>query len=149
MLRRRFHHLLSAAVALGLAVAFAPGSHAAADDYKIIVHPENRAPAIDRAFLREVYLRKATDWPGRGPIRPLDLAKRFAVRERFSHEVLKKTAAQLKVYWNQQIFSGKGVPPPEADSSAAAVAYVLATPGAIAYLPADADPGTARVIRVQ
>ncbi|HSR95457.1 MAG TPA: hypothetical protein VLM79_00245 [Kofleriaceae bacterium] len=149
MLRRRFHRLLSAAVALGLAVALAPGSHAASDDYKIIVHPENRVPAIDRAFLREVYLRKATDWPGLGPVRPLDLARRFAVRERFAHEVLKKTAAQLKVYWNQQIFSGKGVPPPEAESTAAAVAYVLANPGAIAYLPADADPGKAKVIGVQ
>jgi ABC-type phosphate transport system substrate-binding protein len=149
MLRRRFHPLLSAAVALGLAVALAPGSRAAADDYKVIVNPENPAPAIDRGFLREIYLRKATDWPGLGPIRPLDLAKRFAVRERFAHEVLKKTGAQLKVYWNQQIFSGKGVPPPEADSTAAAVAYVLANPGAIAYLPADADPGKAKVIRVQ
>lgn len=149
MLRRRSHALLSAAVALGLAVALAPGSRAGTDDYKIIVHPENPARVIDRGFLREVYLRKATDWPGIGPVRPVDLAKRFAVRERFAHEVLKKTAAQLKVYWSQQIFSGKGVPPPEADSTAAAVAFVLANPGAIAYLPADADPGKAKVIRVQ
>jgi hypothetical protein len=54
-----------------------------------------------------------------------------------------------KIYWNQQIFSGKGVPPPEADSTAAAVAYVLANPGAIAYLPADADPGRVKVIEVR
>jgi ABC-type phosphate transport system substrate-binding protein len=149
MMRRRSHHLLSATVALGLAVALGAGSQAATDDYKVVVHPDNPAPAVDRAFLREIYLRKATDWSGLGPIRPIELTKRFAVRERFAHEVLKKTTAQLKVYWNQQIFSGKGVPPPEADTPAAAVAYVLANPGAIAYLPADSDPGRAKVIRVQ
>ena len=149
MTRRRFHHLLSAAAAVGLAVALVARSQAEPVDYKVIVHPENPVSAIDRAFLREIYLRKATDWAGRGPIRPIDLARRFAVRDRFAHEVLKKTSAQVKVYWNQQIFSGKGVPPPEADSTAAAVAYVLANPGAIAYVPADTDPGRAKVIRVQ
>lgn len=149
MMRRPIHRLLSCAVVLGLAAAVGAGSRAATDDYKVIVHPENPVSAIDRAFLREVYLRKATDWAGVGPVRPIDLAKRFSVRERFDHEVLKKTSAQLKIYWNQQIFSGKGVPPPEADSTAAAVAYVLANPGAIAYLPADADPGRTKVIRVR
>ena len=149
MLRLRSHHLLSAAVALGLAVALGAGSQAATDDYKVIVHPDNPLPGVDRAFLREIYLRKASDWTGLGPIHPIDLAMRFSVRERFAHEVLRKTTAQLRVYWNQQIFSGKGVPPPEAGTPAAAVAYVLANPGAIAYLPADSDPGRAKVIRVQ
>src|SRR5881394_1099469 len=101
MTRRRSHRLLSAAVAVGLAVALAPGSQAAIDEYKVIVNPENPVPAIERAYLREIYLRKATDWTALGPIRPIDLTKRFAVRERFAHEVLNKTLAQLKVYWNQ------------------------------------------------
>jgi ABC-type phosphate transport system substrate-binding protein len=148
MTRRGIHHLLSAAVAVGFAVALAAGSVAATDDYKVVVNPSNPVIAVDRAFLREIYLRKATDWTGDGPIRPIELANRFSVRERFAHEVLKKTPAQLKIYWNQQIFSGKGVPPPEADSTAAAVAYVIANPGAIAYLPVDADPGKAKVIKV-
>jgi ABC-type phosphate transport system substrate-binding protein len=145
---RRGIHQLSAAVAVGFAVALAAGSLAATDDYKVIVHPDNPVTSVDRGFLRDAYLRKVTDWTGDGPIRPIDLAKRFSVRERFLQEVLKKTPAQLKIYWNQQIFSGKGVPPPEADSTAAAVAYVLATPGAIAYLPIDADPGKAKMIKV-
>ena len=73
---------------------------------------------------------------------------KLAVRDRFTQDVIRKTPAQLKNYWNQQIFSGKGVPPPEADSTAAAVAYVLANPGGIAYLPGDADPGKTKVIKV-
>lgn len=148
MTRRGIHHLLSAAVAVGFAIELAVGSAAATDDYKVIVHPENPVSTVDRTFLRDIYLRKATDWTGARPMRPIDLAKRFSVRDRFAQEVLRKTPAQLKTYWNQQIFSGKGVPPPEAESTAAAVAYVLANPGAIAYLPTDADPGKAKVIKV-
>ena len=122
---------------------------AATDEYKVVVNPGNPITDVDRAFLREAYLRRATDWSGGEPIRPIDLTSRFTVRERFVVDVLKKTPAQLKRYWSQQIFSGKGVPPPEVDTPASVVAYVLANPGAIGYLPRDADPGGAKVVRVK
>jgi ABC-type phosphate transport system substrate-binding protein len=121
---------------------------AGSEGYKIIVHPDNPVTAIDRQFLREAYLRKANDWNTGAEIRPIDLASRFPVRERFVQDVLKKTPSQLKSYWNQQIFSGKGVPPPQADSVAAVVGYVLANPGAVGYVPLDTDVGRAKVVGV-
>jgi ABC-type phosphate transport system substrate-binding protein len=143
-------HLAVPALALALALGLGHMLVSAAnpDDYKIIVHPDNPVTAIDRPFLRDAYLRKSSDWDTGATIRPIDLAPRFRVRERFVHEVLKKSPSQLRSYWNQQIFSGKGVPPPEAESIAALVAYVLANPGAVGYLPLDADPGGAKVIKV-
>ena len=149
MSRLALHHLLSAAVVVALVAEPVIGSGAASDDYKIIVHPDNPMSVVDRGFLREIYLRKATDWSGGGPIRPIDLARRFAVRDRFALEVLKKTPAQLKSYWNQQIFSGKGVPPPEAESPADVVRYVLDHPGAVGYVPASTGVGRAKVIEVK
>jgi hypothetical protein len=119
------------------------------DEYQIIVNPKNPVAAIDRQFLRDAYLRKSTDWGHGDSIRPVDLRARFAVRDRFIHEVLRKSPAQLKSYWNQLIFSGKGVPPPEVDSVDAVVRYVLANTGAVGYLPADADPGGAKVVMVR
>jgi ABC-type phosphate transport system substrate-binding protein len=148
MIRAIAHHaVVIAAIAISLAAAVALAS-AAGDDYKIIVNPDNPVGAIDRRFLRDAFLRKASDWDGGAAIRPIDLARRFVARERFVHDVLNKTPAQLKSYWIQQIFSGKGVPPPEADSPAAVIGYVLANPGAIGYLPLDVDPGGAKVIKV-
>src|SRR5688572_28954112 len=147
MTRPGTHLVMFAAVALAAASAGDPV--AAPDDYKVVVNPRNPITAIDRAFLREAYLRRATGWTGGEPIRPIDLATRFAVRERFVIDVLKKTPAQLKRYWNQQIFSGKGMPPPEAESPAAAIAYVLGNAGAVAYLPLDAGTGRAKVIGVK
>ena len=147
MARPGIHLLLTVCTALTLRAAADP--IAATDGYKVVVNPGNPITAVDRSFLREAYLRRASDWTTGEPIRPIDLATRFAVRERFAADVLRKTPAQLKRYWNQQIFSGKGVPPPEAESPAAAVAYVLGNPGAIAYVPLDADTGRAKIIGVR
>jgi ABC-type phosphate transport system substrate-binding protein len=149
MARPRTHRVVALAAVVAACGAIALASAAATDDFKIIVNPGNPVDAIERTFLRDAFLRKASDWDGGVAIRPIDLATRFGVRMRFGQAVLRKTPAQLKNYWNQQIFSGKGVPPPEVDSIAAVVAYVLGNPGAIGYLPVDADVGAAKVVRVK
>jgi ABC-type phosphate transport system substrate-binding protein len=113
------------------------------------VHPENRVDALSRDFLRNAYLKKVTQWSHGATIRPIDLSSELPVRNQFTQDVIKKTPAQLKTYWNQQIFSGKGVPPPEADTAAAAISYVLANPGAVGYLPVDVDPGRAKVVGIK
>jgi hypothetical protein len=147
-------HLPLLAVALGLAWLGLTRASAAGDDdqafaYKVIVNPVNPVTVIDRDRLREAFLKKATDWASGEAIRPVDLARRSPVRERFTAEVLHKTPSQLRSYWNQQIFSGKGVPPPEAPTPGDVVAYVLGNPGAIGYIPAAADAGRAKVVRVK
>ena len=123
-------------------------SIAGEDHFRVIVNPDNPVTSVDRDFLRDVYLKKATEWSGGETVRPVDLSSRFHIREVFTHEVVRKTASQLKNYWNQQIFSGKGIPPVEADSTAEVINYVLANPGAVGYLPADVDPGRAKVVKV-
>ena len=119
------------------------------DAFKVIVNPKNSATSIDRDFLRDAYLKRATEWGDGHAIKPIDLSSRFPARERFTQDVLKKTTSQLKSYWNQQIFSGKGTPPPETDSTADLVEYVLANPGAVGYLPANAAVGRAKVVKLE
>jgi hypothetical protein len=133
-----------------LAIAMLASRAIASDDrFKIIVNPASGIQSVDRDFLREAYLKKATEWSNGETVHPLDLSPQFPARERFTHDVLHKTPSQLKTYWNQQIFSGKGVPPPEVESTSAAIEYVLANKGAVAYLPADADAGKAKVIPIR
>jgi ABC-type phosphate transport system substrate-binding protein len=137
--------LVIAAIACGVASS----SLADEEAFKIIVHPDNPITSLDRDDLRGAYLKKTTLWGNGKAIRPIQLPKDQPVRERFTRSVLKKTPSQLKSFWTQQIFSGKGVPPPEARSPAAAIAYVLANPGAVAYLPVNVDPRGAKVITLR
>lgn len=134
-------------VALWLGVA-PHDSRADGDAFVVIVHPDTEAKGLDRGFLRDAFLKKATTWGG-VTVRPIDLSSRFAVRERFTRDVIRKSPSQLRSYWNQQIFSGKGVPPPEVDTPAAVVRYVIATKGAIGYVPAGTETGSAKVIEVR
>jgi ABC-type phosphate transport system substrate-binding protein len=127
----------------------ADSSTAGIDPFKVIVNPDNPVMAVDRGSLRELYLKKVTDWSDGTAALPVDLSSRFASRDQFTQQVIGKTSAQLKTYWNQQIFSGKGVPPAEADSTAEVIAYVVANRGAVGYLPADVDPGKAKVVKVE
>jgi hypothetical protein len=139
--------LAIALVLLAAGLGLAGLARADDGDFQIIVHPENPATAIDRGFLRDVYLKKATSWRSGAVARPIDLPA-GRVRERYTQSVLRKTRAQLRSYWNQQIFSGKGVPPPSAESVAAVIIFVRSHPGAIGSVPAGADVAGTKVVRL-
>ena len=138
--------LVLALIVLGVA-----GSSVAGEDgaFVVIVNPQSSVDSVDRDFLRDAYLKKTTEWGSGETIRPIDLTAKYAARDRFTEQVVRKTPAQLKTYWNQQIFSGKGVPPPEAEAPADVIEYVLANKGAVGYIPADVDAGKAKVIRIR
>jgi hypothetical protein len=130
---------------LGLAQA----SGAKHEDFKVIVNPANPLHAVDRGFLRDAFLKKASNWPDGKAIRPIDLDEKLPIREQFILEVLKKTPSQLRSYWTQRIFAGLDVPPPQADTAQAAIRYVLNNRGAVAYLPASVDSGGAKVVEIE
>src|SRR4051812_45894170 len=122
-------------------LALASASIAGDDGYQVIVNPENPVDSVDRDFLRDAFLKKTLAWSDGESVRPIDLPSRYAARDRFTQEVVRKSPAQLKSYWNQQIFSGKGVPPPEAGSVADVLVYVLGHKGAVGYVPVGVNPG--------
>jgi hypothetical protein len=62
--------------------------------------------------------------------------------------VLQRSVAAVKAYWQQRIFSGRGVPPPELDSEERVVVYVLEHEGAVGYLSQVTDAKDAKVVAV-
>lgn len=138
--------LLAAAAAL--TVRHAALAHSR-PEFVVIVHPSNPAEALDREFVSDALLKRATRWGGGEPIRPVDLRPSSAVRASFSERVHKRSVSAVRSYWQQRIFSGRGVPPPELDSDAAVVHYVLKHPGALGYVGAEIDLGGAKAIAVR
>ncbi|MBX3226885.1 MAG: hypothetical protein KIT84_38290 [Labilithrix sp.] len=132
-----------------LALAFAPAAAADTPSFVVIIHPKNPYVALDRAFLTDVFLKKTTRWPNGDVVKPIDLAATSPVRERFSSEVLKRSVAAVKSYWQQIIFSGRDVPPPELSSEDDVVKYVLAHPTAIGYVGGATKLGDARPVTIK
>ena len=67
---------------------------------------------------------------------PVELPEVSAVRHAFTHTILGKDMDALKSFWQQSIFSGRAVPPPERDSDADVLDYIRKYPGAIGYVSA-------------
>jgi ABC-type phosphate transport system substrate-binding protein len=125
-------------------------SNASDDQFKVIVNRDNPITVIDRDFLRSAFLKTEIRWKHNGAaVRPVDLPVGQLARERFTRDVLGKSPAQLRIYWIQRVFSGTALPPLEAESIAAVIAYVVANPGALAYVPNAASVGATKAIEVE
>jgi ABC-type phosphate transport system substrate-binding protein len=116
--------------------------------YRVIVHPRNSITHLDRIFLQDAFFQRTTRWPNGRVIHPTDLIPSSSARRKFSQEVLGRSVEAIKAYWQQRIFSGRDVPPPEFDGDAKVVAYVLQNEGAIGYVSGAASLGGSRVIIV-
>ncbi len=133
-------------ILVSLAAAATP-AESQRSTYVVIVHPGNPVSKLDRKFLTEAFLRRTTRWPDDTPIRPVDLGPDSPARARFSREILTLSVASVRNYWQQRIFSGQGLPPPEL-ADAAVVSYVLSHPGAIGYVAAGTRVKGARAVDV-
>lgn len=127
-------------------VAQAPG---ASPPYRVIVHPHTSTGSVDRAFLAEVFLKKVSRWSNGEVIMPVDLAGDSSVRRKFSEDVLKRSPAAVRSYWQQLIFSGRNIPPPELDTDQAVIAYVAKHRGAIGYVSGGCSVDAVKVLSVR
>jgi ABC-type phosphate transport system substrate-binding protein len=116
--------------------------------YVVIVHPATSVSRLDRKFVEEIFLRRVTRWPDDTPIKPVDLGPDARARIRFSEDVLSRSVASVRSYWQQRIFSGQGIPPPELPDDATVVSYVLSHPGAIGYVAAGTVLNGAKALEV-
>ncbi|GLC24202.1 hypothetical protein [Roseisolibacter agri] len=104
--------------------------------FVVVVHADNPTPSLPREHLARLFLRKVARWPGGQPAMPVDLPADAPVRAAFTRHVLARTVTAVRAYWQERIFSGRDVPPPERAGEAEALAYVRAHPAAVGYVSA-------------
>lgn len=122
-------------------------AHAAsADSFHVIINPANPATVVDRAFVAQAFLKKVRRWPDGQTILPVDLTRDSPVRRQWSLDLLGRSVEAVKNYWQQLIFAGRDLPPPELPSEGDVVSYVLHNPGAIGYVSASAQLHGAKVL---
>lgn len=150
-LDRRFHRRALATLLLGLCLlgADAQAEPRDGEGFSVIVNVDNAMKEASRDFVAEAFLKKTTRWRDGEAIRPVDLPPDSATRRQFSDSVLKRSVAAVRSYWQQRIFTGRDVPPPELDGDEAVVRYVAKHPGAIGYVGWNAKLAGVRVLTVR
>ncbi|HMI85895.1 MAG TPA: hypothetical protein VK550_17480 [Polyangiaceae bacterium] len=128
-----------------------PGASAVAGEteFRVIVDPDNSTTSAPRELLAEAFLKTSTRWPDGELIRPVDQRPESTARKGFSQSVLKRSVGAIRSYWQQRIFSGRDVPPPELDSDDAIVRYVSEHRGAVGYVSASTRSGRTKVVTVK
>lgn len=136
-------------LALLCALASARSRAAHTPAYRVIVNPKNPLSELERDKLADMFLKKRSHWPDGENVRPVDLPSSSDARKSFSDEVLRRSVAAVKSYWQQLIFSGRDIPPPELESDIAVRDFVLSHPGGVGYVSGSAELGNAKVISVR
>jgi len=116
--------------------------------YAVIVNEANSVSTLSAEEVSKIFFKKTHRWTSGLDVVPVDLPESAPAREAFSAAVHGKSVGAVRAFWQQQIFSGRAVPPVERPSDEQVVAFVRATPGAIGYVSAGA-PLSAGVRRVQ
>lgn len=100
----------------------------------IIVHPDNPVGSLSQADVMRLFLGKTRAFPNQSPASPVSLSAGSQLRGEFDTLVLNKTTNQVRAYWAQQIFTGRGTPPRELASEADILAHVAKHPEAVGYV---------------
>ncbi len=126
-----------------------PASAEGGGDFVVIVNEQNQTTSVSRDFLADAFLKKASRWDGGEIIHPVDRRADASVRKSFSNDVIKRTVAAVRSYWQQRIFSGGALPPPEFDSDEDVVRYVAKYSGGVGYVSPSAKLVGTRAIVVR
>lgn len=119
-----------------------------AADYVVIVNPQNALHSISPKDLSLVFLKKNTRWPNGQKIELIALPDTTSASIAFDKEIFKRSPAAIRAYWQQEIFSGRSVPPIEKTTDDEVIAFVANNPGAIGYVAVAPKAGV-KVIKLE
>jgi ABC-type phosphate transport system substrate-binding protein len=121
--------------------------------FQVIVSSDNSATSLARRDVARMFLKRTSTWPDGLAVLPVDQSARSAIRVLFTREILKveglEKISAVENFWQQQIFSGRGSPPPIKARDEEVVAFVAANPGAIGYVSAAADVSAVKAVALQ
>ena len=122
---------------------------AQAQQFQVVVNASAGTEEISSGDLSKIFQKKAGKLPSGESANPVDQDKDAAVRDAFSEAVHGRSTDQIESFWQQQIFSGKDVPPEQKKSDAEVLDFVRSNPGAIGYVSASASVGSGvKVVRI-
>jgi len=142
---RTFNQVLMATV---IAVTAVTAPHAVqAQEYKVVVNSANSVETISTDELSKIFLKQSIKFAGGTTAAPVD--QKGAIKAAFAKGVHGKPIAAIETFWQQQIFSGKEVPPAVKGSDDEVIAWVKSNPGGIGYVSAGAATAGVKVVTIK
>lgn len=115
-------------------------------DVVVIVNPANPLASLSKEDVKRIYLGKDTSFPSGDKAEPADQTEGTTTRGKFYAAVVEKSDAQVKAYWSQMIFTGKGTPPSVVGNDAAIKKWVAEHKDGIGYVDGSVVDGSVKVL---
>jgi len=106
---------------------------------KVIVNVSNKIETLSAKEISLLFLKKVRKWDDGSKVLPVDRVEDSPTRKIFSDEILGRKISAIEAFWQKQIFTGRGVPPPEKNSDKEVLKYVEENNGAIGYISSSTD----------
>jgi ABC-type phosphate transport system substrate-binding protein len=97
--------------------------------------------------VQKIFLGKKAFWQNGAKIVPVILEEQ-TIQPAFLKEYVKKTPSAFSAYWNQLLFTGKGIPPRIFENKKELVRFIAVTQGAIGYVPPETDVRNVKVLKI-
>jgi len=118
-----------------------------AADVQVIANPGLTVGELTANDLKDIFLGNKTTVDG-AAVEPV-LRLSGPAHEAFLQAYIGKSDSALRNHYKTLVFTGKGSQPKAFASDADVLKYVLSTKGAIGYVSASADTGSAKKIQVK
>jgi ABC-type phosphate transport system substrate-binding protein len=123
---------------------------AALDGVVVIANKTVPADSVSAAELKDIYTGRTTYWMDGQSVKLAVLDDQITDQtDAALEEVSGMDTSHFKTFWQRMVFSGRGQQPQKFGDTAALVAYVAATKGAIAIVLADADLNGVKKLEVK
>lgn len=128
-----------------LGLLFAIAASTANAGVVVVVSAKSEVTTLSKAQVSQLFLNKASNFPSGGAAAPVDQAA-GAARNEFYTKVASKDAAQMKAYWAQLTFTGKGTQPKQLGAGSDVKKFVAGSSSAIGYIDAGEVDASVRVV---
>ena len=83
----------------------------------VVVSRDSNVEKLSRHQVADIFLGRAVQLESGEKLVPVDLPEDSGVRKEFYEKLLGKSPAQMRAYWSKIIFTGRGLPPKEVNST--------------------------------
>lgn len=119
---------------------------ACAQEVVPVVSARSPVTTLNAAQVADIFLGKTSRFPDGTQAVPIDLGEDSPARDRFYAQYAGKSPAQVKAHWSKIIFTGRGQPPRQANSSVEAKKLIADNPNAIGYIDPSQVDNSVRVL---
>ncbi len=115
-------------------ILFGLALSAYSEEVVLIAHKDMSISAVSKKDVKKLFLGKSKSLIGVDNLTPINQGATSVTRNKFDQSMMGKSSKQMKAYWAQRMFSGKGVPPEELENDQAVLDKVTKCEACIGYV---------------